>query len=78
MASSPIEKRVAFLQSKNLTQEEIDLALSRAGEDTSAAAPAVASTQGYQRPTQNSVYRPPPPPPGYGYPPYGQWQAPPE
>ncbi|KAH2008342.1 hypothetical protein KXV45_008984 [Aspergillus fumigatus] len=78
VASSPIEKRVAFLQSKNLTQEEIDLALSRAGEDTSAAASAVASTQGYQRPTQNSVYRPPPPPPGYGYPPYGQWQAPPE
>lgn len=78
MASSPIEKRVAFLQSKNLTQEEIDLALSRAGEDPSAAASAVASTQGYQPTTQNAVYRPPPPPPGYGYPPYGQWQAPPE
>ncbi|KAF4211195.1 hypothetical protein CNMCM8980_002498 [Aspergillus fumigatiaffinis] len=78
VASSPIEKRVAFLQSKNLTQEEIDLALSRTGEDPSAAASAVASTQGYQPPTQNAVYRPPPPPPGYGYPPYGQWQAPPE
>ncbi|RMJ25751.1 peroxisomal membrane anchor protein [Aspergillus sp. HF37] len=73
VASSPIEKRVAFLQSKNLTQEEVDLALSRAGEDPSAAA---ASSQSYPPPQQS--YRPPPPTAGYGYPPYGQWQPPPE
>lgn len=79
VASSPIEKRVAFLQAKNLTQEEIDLALSRAGEDPSAAAAtASSSSQGYSTP-QQSVYRAPPPPPqSYGYPPYGQWQPPPE
>ncbi|KAJ6166700.1 hypothetical protein N7470_002147 [Penicillium chermesinum] len=35
VAASPIEKRVQFLQSKNLTQEEVDLALSRVGEDPS-------------------------------------------
>ncbi|PYH43327.1 uncharacterized protein BP01DRAFT_417306 [Aspergillus saccharolyticus JOP 1030-1] len=80
VASSPIEKRVAFLQSKNLTREEIDVALSRVGEDPAAAA-AATSTSNYQPPPQQAVYRPPPPQspaPGYGYPPYGQWQAPPE
>ncbi|CRG86425.1 Peroxisomal membrane protein PER10 [Talaromyces islandicus] len=34
VASSPLEKRVAFLQSKNLTQEEIDIAIARAGDGT--------------------------------------------
>ncbi|EAW09595.1 putative peroxisomal membrane anchor protein (Pex14) [Aspergillus clavatus NRRL 1] len=80
VASSPVEKRVQFLQSKNLTQQEIDLALSRTGEDPSTAATAVASSHSYQPSSQRAVYHPPPPPPpqGYGYPPYGQWQAPPE
>ncbi|KAF9889123.1 peroxisomal membrane protein pex14 [Aspergillus nanangensis] len=80
VASSPIEKRVSFLQSKNLTKEEIDLALARVGEDPSAAAAAAAnSPSGYQAPSQQQVaYRPPPQgPQGYGYPPYGQWQQPP-
>ncbi|RAL15563.1 uncharacterized protein BO97DRAFT_468462 [Aspergillus homomorphus CBS 101889] len=80
VASSPIEKRVAFLQSKNLTKEEIDVALSRVGEDTAAAAAATSSSS-YQPSSQQAVYRPPPPQspaPGYGYPPYGQWQPPPE
>ncbi|KAJ5989084.1 hypothetical protein N7481_004294 [Penicillium waksmanii] len=82
VASSPIEKRVAFLQSKNLTQEEVDLALSRVGEDPAAAAAAAATgaapaSQSY--PSQQVAYRPPPQSPqGYGYPPYGQWQPPPE
>ncbi|KAJ6115760.1 hypothetical protein N7523_006177 [Penicillium sp. IBT 18751x] len=79
VASSPIEKRVAFLQSKNLTQEEVDLALSRVGEDpaTAAAAASAASSQGY--PSQQIAYRPPQQPSqGYGYPPYNQWQPPPE
>ncbi|PYI34066.1 hypothetical protein BP00DRAFT_423336 [Aspergillus indologenus CBS 114.80] len=80
VASSPIEKRVAFLQSKNLTKEEIDVALSRVGEDPAAAAAATSSSS-YQPSSQQAVYRPPPPQPpapGYGYPPYGQWQPPPE
>ncbi|KAL2008068.1 hypothetical protein VTN00DRAFT_8050 [Thermoascus crustaceus] len=75
VASSPLEKRIAFLQSKNLTQEEIDLALSRVGEDSSSST--TSTRQGYT-PQQQPVYRPPPPPAqGYGYPPYGQWQSPP-
>ncbi|PWY92615.1 hypothetical protein BO70DRAFT_281812 [Aspergillus heteromorphus CBS 117.55] len=78
VAASPVEKRVAFLQSKNLTKEEIDVALSRTGEDPSAAA-VVTSSSGYQPAPQQAAYRPfPPPGPGYGYPPYGQWQPPPE
>ncbi|KAJ5485839.1 peroxisomal docking factor component [Penicillium desertorum] len=79
VASSPIEKRVSFLQSKNLTQEEVDIALSRVGEDPSAAAAATASASpapSYS--TQPVPYRQPQPPQGYGYPPYNQWQPPPE
>ncbi|KAE8373401.1 peroxisomal membrane anchor protein conserved region-domain-containing protein [Aspergillus bertholletiae] len=79
VASSPVEKRIAFLQSKNLTQEEIDIALARAGEGP-AAATAVAAPSGYQPSSQPPVYRGPTPPVqgyGYGYPPYGQWQPPP-
>ncbi|KAL4945067.1 peroxisomal membrane anchor protein conserved region-domain-containing protein [Aspergillus oleicola] len=78
VASAPAEKRISFLQSKNLTKEEIDVALTRAGEDLSAAASPAPT---YQSTPQQTVYRPPPPPPppqGYGYPPYGQWQPPPE
>ncbi|KAI9051258.1 hypothetical protein LZ554_005359 [Drepanopeziza brunnea f. sp. 'monogermtubi'] len=37
VAGSPIENRVAFLKSKNLTQEEIDTALARAGGETAPA-----------------------------------------
>ncbi|KAI9663380.1 MAG: peroxisomal membrane protein pex14 [Alyxoria varia] len=33
---APLEKRIAFLQSKNLTQEEINVSLSRAGDINSA------------------------------------------
>lgn len=74
VASSPLEKRLEFLKSKNLTQEEIDLALSQA---SGAGSP----------PPVNQPYYPPPqqyqqqPPPGYYPPPYGQqWHhsAPPE
>ncbi|KAJ5722545.1 hypothetical protein N7488_000580 [Penicillium malachiteum] len=81
VASSPIEKRVAFLQSKNLTQEEVDLALSRVGEDpaTAAAAAAAAGASSPAPSSQQVAYRPPPQAPqGYGYPPYNQWQPPPE
>jgi peroxin-14 len=74
-ASAPLEKRIQFLQSKNLTQEEIDLALARASDDQ-------------QPPRPNASYYPPPqqqqnvygrPPQQYGYNPYMEWQPlPPE
>ncbi|KAF9252187.1 hypothetical protein DTO006G1_2934 [Penicillium roqueforti] len=80
VASSPIEKRVSFLQSKNLTQEEVNIALSRVGEDPSAvaAATASASSPAPSYSSQPVPYRQPQPPQGYGYPPYNQWQPPPE
>ncbi|KAJ5158449.1 peroxisomal docking factor component [Penicillium coprophilum] len=79
VASSPIEKRVSFLQSKNLTQEEVNIALSRVGEDPSAAAAATASASPAPSYSSQPVpYRQPQPPQGYGYPPYNQWQPPPE
>ncbi|KAK4043158.1 peroxisomal membrane anchor protein conserved region-domain-containing protein [Parachaetomium inaequale] len=70
VASSPVEKKVAFLQAKNLTQEEVSAALAQAG----AAAPA----QPYTPQTASAVAQPPQ---YYGqyppqYPPYG-WQQPP-
>ncbi|OAX84155.1 hypothetical protein ACJ72_01482 [Emergomyces africanus] len=69
VSSAPLEKKIAFLQSKNLTQEEIDQALSRAGEDSSAAVT--------QNPTPNTVVQQPgyrQPPPQYAYGPGSQWQ----
>ncbi|KAB8338725.1 hypothetical protein FH972_021670 [Carpinus fangiana] len=72
VANAPLEKRVAFLQSKNLTQEEVDASLARAGD----AAPA---GYAYPQQQQQQVMRQAPPP--YGYAPYsGAWQqpAPPE
>src|ERR1700744_1416776 len=80
VASAPVEKRIEFLKSKNLTQEEIDLSLVRAAGDTGLPPP---------QPPQNAPYAPPPanynystrgpPGPRYPYPynPYGEWQPPP-
>ncbi|OCL06022.1 hypothetical protein AOQ84DRAFT_343941 [Glonium stellatum] len=75
VASAPLDKRIAFLQSKNLTQEEIDLSLARASEDpnytNSPAPPSPASS--------NYAHRQPPSPPSQGYSAYppGFWQQPP-
>ncbi|KAH8695360.1 peroxisomal membrane anchor protein conserved region-domain-containing protein [Talaromyces proteolyticus] len=77
VASSPLEKRIAFLQSKNLTQEEIDIAIARAGDETVQSTTTTTAPVGYSQ-QQSPVYRQSAPPPGYGYPPYGQWQPPPE
>ncbi|KAK5955179.1 peroxisomal membrane protein pex14 [Knufia fluminis] len=74
VASAAVEKRIEFLQSKNLTQEEIDLALSQSSG--APPPPPNAPNQAYYPPQQYQT-----PPPGYGYPPpYGQWpqQPPPE
>ena len=57
VASAPIEQRVAFLRSKNLTQEEIDTSLARVGQ----AAPSQAAS------TSASYQRQGPPPQQYGY-----------
>jgi len=46
VAAAPVEQRVAFLRSKNLTQEEIDASLARVGQATPAQASS--STQPYQ------------------------------
>ena len=74
VAASPVEKRIEFLKSKNLTQEEVEASLARAAEDPSQPASA-----------QNSYYPPPAPyrgPPqgqygNYPYNPYGQFPQPP-
>lgn len=77
VANAPLEKRIAFLQSKNLTQEEVDASLARAAEGPShAASPTTQSSA-----PSNYAYRPPQSAPAYGsYPPPGYWQqqAPPE
>ncbi|KAL5378016.1 hypothetical protein DPSP01_009458 [Paraphaeosphaeria sporulosa] len=74
VASAPLEKRIAFLQSKNLTQEEVDASLARAAEGPShASSPAPQSST-----PSNYAYRPPQSAPAYGsYPPPGYWQQPP-
>ncbi|KAH7380843.1 peroxisomal membrane anchor protein-like protein [Cadophora sp. MPI-SDFR-AT-0126] len=69
VAGSPIENRIAFLQSKNLTQEEIDTALARAGGETT---PANYSNYALQ---QQQVIRQPQP--GYGGYQQPPWQQPP-
>ncbi|KAF2708203.1 hypothetical protein K504DRAFT_468555 [Pleomassaria siparia CBS 279.74] len=70
VAGAPIEKRIAFLQSKNLTQEEIDLSLARAADDAGYS-PAPTSQAA---PPSGYAQRQPPPPPAYGaYPPQGYW-----
>ncbi|KAF5555983.1 hypothetical protein FMEXI_1284 [Fusarium mexicanum] len=68
VASSSVENRISFLRSKNLTQEEIDVALARTG--------------GSGPPAPSAPYPSAPagPPPGQQYyPPYPQhaWQPPP-
>ncbi|KAB5566817.1 peroxisomal membrane anchor protein conserved region-domain-containing protein [Coniochaeta sp. 2T2.1] len=74
VASSPVESKIAFLQAKNLTQEEVNAALSRAAADSGTAPPSYAAPQqavaqqgqpyyGQQYPSQ--------------YPPYA-WQPPPQ
>lgn len=78
VAASPIEKKIAFLQAKNLTQEEVSAALSRVGGAPAAPAQPYAQQQVVSAPASQ------PPPQYYGqqqyppqYPPYG-WQPPPQ
>jgi peroxin-14 len=74
--NAPLEKRIQFLQSKNLTQEEIDLALARAGDDQQLNPQNTPYYSPAQQPQQQqNLYRRPPP--QYGYNPYMEWQPPP-
>ncbi|KAH3980753.1 peroxin [Parastagonospora nodorum] len=73
VASAPLDKRIAFLQSKNLTQEEVDVSLARAAaEDPSQPPPPPTSA-----PPNYAYNRPLPSAPAYGYPQQGYWQQPP-
>ncbi|KAF2738091.1 hypothetical protein EJ04DRAFT_560964 [Polyplosphaeria fusca] len=72
VANAPLEKRIAFLQSKNLTQEEIDVSIARAAED-----PTYPSTTPQPSSASNYAYRQPPSPPQYGSYPPAFWQQPP-
>ncbi|KAH8897020.1 hypothetical protein GQ53DRAFT_742863 [Thozetella sp. PMI_491] len=73
VASAPIENRIAFLQAKNLTQEEVNVALARA--DPAAATPTYATppaSGAVAQPQQYYGQYPPQFPPPYG------WQTPPQ
>ncbi|KAI5309021.1 peroxisomal membrane protein pex14 [Ascosphaera atra] len=74
VASAPLEKKIAFMQSKNLTQEEIDVSLARAAGASTAMVPAPQMNQAQA----GAGYRPPLPAgaPGYGGP-WAQQQLPP-
>lgn len=65
VASAPLEQRIAFLRSKNLTQDEIDASLSRVGQSPSGQAPPVQYRQ--PSPQYGNNYQQ-----QYGYP--QQWQ----
>lgn len=72
VANAPLDKRIAFLQSKNLTQDEIDASLAQAGGVSQAS---LSNNYGYP---QQVARQPPPGQSGYGpYPPGGFWQQPP-
>ncbi|KAK4128479.1 hypothetical protein N657DRAFT_560600 [Parathielavia appendiculata] len=73
VASSPVEKKVAFLQAKNLTQEEITAALARVGRQATPAPAYTSQPQTTSDVAQPSQYYGQYPP---QYPPYG-WQQPP-
>jgi len=75
VAAAPLDKRIAFLQSKNLTQEEIDAALSRA-EGMRGGSDAAPQNYGYP-PQQQQQQMMRPPQYGYGQYPNNYWQPPP-
>ncbi|KAH9822068.1 peroxin 14, partial [Teratosphaeria destructans] len=68
VAAAPLDQRIAFLRSKNLTQEEIDTSLARVGAPP--APPSASSPPQYQPPHHT-------PPPPYGYPPQQAYWPPP-
>jgi len=78
VASAPLEKRIEFLKSKNLTQEEIDLSLARASSDPTSTQPSPQNAPFYPPTQQGPVRGPPSQRYPYPYNPYGdQYQFPP-
>lgn len=73
VASAPLEQRIAFLRSKNLTQEEIDVSLIRVGSEPASSSPQPPQNTSYQ---QSPAYRQGPPQQYGGYQ-NGYWQQPP-
>lgn len=71
VASSPVEKRVEFLRSKNLTEEEVQISLARA--ENALPVPQPPPSQYY--PPQQQYGRPPPQAFGHNYNPYGDFHA---
>ncbi|KAI1078041.1 peroxisomal membrane anchor protein conserved region-domain-containing protein [Whalleya microplaca] len=71
VVSSPVENKLSFLRSKNLTQEEIDAAFSRTGTSPGPVATSAPPSQTASGPIQQQPYQG-----QYQSQPYG-WQAPP-
>ncbi|PHH82939.1 hypothetical protein CDD82_4262 [Ophiocordyceps australis] len=64
VASSTIENKISFLRSKNLTQEEVDAALSRSSGVSYTNVPPAGPPQPYYQPYPSQyAWQPPPPPP---------------
>ncbi len=78
VASAPLEKRIEFLKSKNLTQEEIDLSLAIASSDPTSPQSSLQNAPFYPPTQQGPVRGPPSQRYPYPYNPYGdQYQFPP-
>ncbi|KAI0407199.1 peroxisomal membrane anchor protein conserved region-domain-containing protein [Xylaria palmicola] len=71
VVSSPLENKLSFLRSKNLTQEEIDAAFARAGGPPPASTTPQPASASAPAPVQQQPYYP-----QHQQPPYG-WQSPP-
>ncbi|KAK3708637.1 peroxisomal membrane protein pex14 [Vermiconidia calcicola] len=69
VASAPLEQRLSFLRSKNLTQEEIDASLARVGQSPTAQQSQPTSSYPQQYRQQASQYGYQQPPPYWGQPP---------
>ncbi|KAL8651439.1 MAG: hypothetical protein Q9226_004712 [Calogaya cf. arnoldii] len=63
VTGSPLDKQIAFLQSKNLTQEEIDVALGRTADSSSQPTTPSAPPPNHGYPNQQMIRQPD----GYGY-----------
>ncbi|RVX73768.1 hypothetical protein B0A52_02658 [Exophiala mesophila] len=75
VSSAPVEKRIEFLKSKNLTEEEIEVSLARAAGEPSQYSPS--QNAPYYPPAQQQIRGPPSQRYPYPYNPYGEWQQPP-
>ncbi|KAF2718851.1 putative peroxisomal membrane anchor protein [Polychaeton citri CBS 116435] len=56
VSSAPLEQRISFLRSKNLTQEEIDVSLARVGQSSAASQPYAPAQQYHGTSPQQQQY----------------------